>query len=78
MRGNSNELIQQIKGRRCRIETTEGGIRTEKVVRIGTQTVRIQGLGAEQLAYIPHTIFFDEGEVDGAELRVVKSIRVLD
>jgi hypothetical protein len=68
----TNELV----GKRCRIETTDGSIRTERIVSVKSQTIAFDSdTGACDVEY-PVTLFFDHGEIDGVELRIVKSVEV--
>jgi hypothetical protein len=70
------ELMKELVGKRCRIETTDGSIRTETIVSVKSQTIALDSETGACTVQYPVTLFFDYGEIDGAELRIIKSIEV--
>lgn len=76
MAANIDELVEMIMHKRCRLETTDGSIRIENVM--GMECLHIDVFGDEtDLISYPTMIYFDEGQVDGVDLRVLRSIEVL-
>jgi hypothetical protein len=71
--------LNKLIGKVCRIETAEGSVRTERVARIGTRKVSLwwPKINGPVVVSIPHSLFYDEGEVDGVELSMVTGIQVM-
>jgi len=67
-------LVEQLLGSTCRLETTDGSTRIETVYSVGWKEIEFNG----ETVRFPVTLFFDQGEVDGVELHLLKSAEVLD
>lgn len=68
------ELIEELIGKNCRIETTDGSIRTEKVAGFQCQDMEMAG----QKTKYPIVLHFDERGLDGVEMRIVKSVTPIE
>lgn len=66
------QALDSLVGKKCKFETTDGSIRTEKVVAIDYQKMEIAG----KETVLPVSIRFDHQGYDGVELRIVKKIRL--
>lgn len=62
--------LEKLVGRKCKFETRDGSVRTEKVVAVQYMQLEIGGVEVD----LPITLFFDPQGLDGVELRIVKSI----
>lgn len=65
--------LLNLVGKRCKFETRDGAIRTEKVVSVECIQLEINGVELD----LPVTILFDEMGYDGIELRIAKRIETL-
>lgn len=66
-------VIEELFGKKCRVETTDGSVRVEVIMSAEWKSIKVGGGSARY----PVALFFDKGEIDGVELRIVKSIEVV-
>lgn len=68
------QLIEELLGKTCRLETTDGSSRIETVKSVGWRDIEFNG----ETGKLPVTLFFDDAEVDGVDIHLLKSAEVLD
>lgn len=70
--------LEKLIGKKCKIETTDGSIRTETVHSVESKDILFtKGAGVERVPY-PRTLFFDKGEIDGVDVAIIKSVEVFE
>lgn len=66
-----SELLDELIGHRVVVETSDGSIRRGLLSRITGRQMQFAGTACEY----PTTVYFDQSEVEGIDIRVIVSIR---
>jgi hypothetical protein len=72
MENNILNMLEEVLGKICIMETTDGSRRREVVHHIGYKEIQF---GDVTLTY-PIALFFDNSDVDGIYIVILKSIKI--
>jgi hypothetical protein len=69
------DMIEELIGHRCRIETTDGTIRYETIHAHGGKHIKWPGTSSGEV-YLPTVLYYDERKAEGVELAILHSIEI--